>query len=221
MATIISSVKINNPFFIRKKSVKQSVKKTKIELKQEEASKKSTRSTTNRMRPQPYQALQKLPFQPNVCMFRCSGPVCAFTALALGKKKNNHHKQRKNNEGFFHLQNIWVYKSWKDNMTIVHFEPMTRIELVTPSLPRKYSTPELHRQNQSGRRDSNPRPSAWKANALSTELLPQCLLHKKCRRSDNRQSAHWVGKAGFEPTKAYASRFTVCPSWPLWYFPKI
>ena len=24
----------------------------------------------------------------------------------------------------------------------------------------------------SGRRDSNPRPSAWKANALSTELLP-------------------------------------------------
>ena len=26
---------------------------------------------------------------------------------------------------------------------------------------------------QSGRRDSNPRPSAWKANALSTELLPQ------------------------------------------------
>ena len=26
--------------------------------------------------------------------------------------------------------------------------------------------------NKSGRRDSNPRPSAWKANALSTELLP-------------------------------------------------
>ena len=25
----------------------------------------------------------------------------------------------------------------------------------------------------SGRRDSNPRPSAWKANALSTGLLPQ------------------------------------------------
>ena len=26
--------------------------------------------------------------------------------------------------------------------------------------------------NESGRRGSNPRPSAWKANALSTELLP-------------------------------------------------
>ena len=29
-------------------------------------------------------------------------------------------------------------------------EPMTRIELVTPSLPRKYSTPELHRQLWAG-----------------------------------------------------------------------
>ncbi len=29
---------------------------------------------------------------------------------------------------------------------------------------------------QSGRRGSNPRPSAWKANALSTELLPQFLF---------------------------------------------
>ena len=28
-----------------------------------------------------------------------------------------------------------------------------------------------------------------------------------------------VGRAGFEPTKAFASRFTVCPSWPLWYLP--
>ena len=30
-----------------------------------------------------------------------------------------------------------------------------------------------HLIHQSGRRGSNPRPSAWKANALSTELLPQ------------------------------------------------
>ena len=52
---------------------------------------------------------------------------------------------------------------------------MMRIELMTSSLPRKRSTPELHRQLLflSGRRDSNSRPLAWKANALSTELLPQ------------------------------------------------
>ena len=53
---------------------------------------------------------------------------------------------------------------------------MTRIELVTSSLPRKHSTTELHRHISpfylSGRRDSNSRPSAWKADALPTELLP-------------------------------------------------
>ena len=47
-----------------------------------------------------------------------------------------------------------------------------RIELTTSSLPRKRSTPELHWRNLSGRRGSNPRPSAWKADALPTELLP-------------------------------------------------
>ncbi len=54
-----------------------------------------------------------------------------------------------------------------------------RIELMTPSLPRKCSTPELHRQYMSGRRDSNPRPSAWKANALPTELLPLIFLFRR------------------------------------------
>ena len=63
---------------------------------------------------------------------------------------------------------------------------MTGLEPVTSSLPRKCSTTELHRQRLSGKRDSNPRPSAWKADALSTELLPQT----------------FVGKDGFEPPKA-------------------
>ena len=49
---------------------------------------------------------------------------------------------------------------------------MARIELATSSLPRKRSTPELHWRSLSGRRGSNPRPSAWKADALPTELLP-------------------------------------------------
>ena len=65
---------------------------------------------------------------------------------------------------------------------------MTGIEPVTSSLPRKRSTPELHRLNiaLSGRRDSNPRPSALKADALATELLPLV----------------FVGRTGFEPVKA-------------------
>ena len=47
---------------------------------------------------------------------------------------------------------------------------------------------------ESGRRGSNPRPSAWKANALSTELLPQFLWavmdsnHRR-RKSAELQSA--------------------------------
>ncbi len=57
------------------------------------------------------------------------------------------------------------YKSYK-------VELLMRIELATSSLPRKCSTTELQQQ-WSERRDSNPRPSAWKANALSTELLSQ------------------------------------------------
>ena len=52
---------------------------------------------------------------------------------------------------------------------------MTGIEPVTSSLPRKCSTSELHR-HVSGRRDSNPRPTAWKAVALPTELRPLIII---------------------------------------------
>src|SRR6266851_7722329 len=77
----------------------------------------------------------------------------------------------------------------------VTLEPAMRFELMTSSLPRRRSTPELRglsgklltcqslkiskRQvsnlshcKWSGRRDSNSRPSAWKADALPTELHP-------------------------------------------------
>ncbi len=60
-------------------------------------------------------------------------------------------------------------------MDLKHFfmhEPMTGIEPVASSLPRKRSTPELHRQDKSGKRDSNPPPTAWKAVALPDELFP-------------------------------------------------
>ena len=44
----------------------------------------------------------------------------------------------------------------------------------------------------SGKRDSNPRPSAWEADALPTELLPQIfpiLLHYKCTKKSNNATA--------------------------------
>ena len=55
---------------------------------------------------------------------------------------------------------------------------------MTSSLPRKRSTPELHwLLNWSGRRGSNPRPSAWKADALPTELLPHTFEYKNSGES--------------------------------------
>ena len=57
----------------------------------------------------------------------------------------------------------------------------------------------------SGKRGSNPRPPAWKASALSTELFPQ-----------HQPPLQEVGGDGFEPPKSKDDRFTVCPIWPLW-----
>ena len=66
-------------------------------------------------------------------------------------------------------------------------ELLPRVELGTSSLPRMRSTTELKQQYVSGKRDSNPRPPAWKASALSTELFPQnwpqpTLRESLCRR---------------------------------------
>ena len=70
----------------------------------------------------------------------------------------------------------------------VFLELMAGVEPATSSLPRMRSTTELHQQHRigsatarkyerikksSGKRGSNPRPPAWKASALSTELFPR------------------------------------------------
>ena len=96
---------------------------------------------------------------------------------------------------------------------------MPRVELGTSSLPRKRSTPELHRQwlassrwthtvFLSGRRDSNSRHSAWKADALPTELLPLAILKAWC--GDNRIRTYSV----------IDNRFTVCPGSPTPAYPR-
>ena len=83
---------------------------------------------------------------------------------------------------------------------------MAGFEPATSSLPRKCSTPELHWQLclLSGRRGSNPRPSAWKADALPSELLPQLSLWAKMDSNHRRykpadlQSAPF-GLSGIRP----------------------
>ena len=103
-------------------------------------------------------------------------------------------------------------------------EPMKGIEPPTPSLPWKCSTPELHWLEKwpfaifaeagqspfpfkwSGRRDSNPRPSAWKADALPTELRPR---------------TNWCGGDRIRTYSGIANRFTVCPVSPTSAHPQI
>jgi hypothetical protein len=69
---------------------------------------------------------------------------------------------------------------------------MMGIEPMTSSLPRKRSTPELHRpKNRAGNEARTRDPSAWKADALPTELLPQL-----------GRFYFLVGGGGFEPPKA-------------------
>ena len=79
---------------------------------------------------------------------------------------------------------------------------------MTSSLPRKCSTPELHRHHffLSGRRGSNSRPSAWKADALSTELLPQL---KWAGTDSNRRRR--------QPTDLQSARFNHLPTYPKFW----
>ena len=83
------------------------------------------------------------------------------------------------------------------------------IEPMASSLPRKRSTSELHwlfKRAEDEVRTRDPQ-------------LGRLMLYQLSYFRNNKKNK--VGRAGFEPTKAYASRFTVCPSWPLWYLPNI
>ena len=124
-------------------------------------------------------------------------------------------------------------------------EPTTRIELVTSSLPRMCSTDwatwayEFIRRTPnsmnpaiigasrhifkksmewSGKRDSNPRPSAWKADALAPELFP---LSRDPYRSPSIKGLYPIhftdGGGRIRTSVGFAGRFTVCSLWPLGY----
>jgi hypothetical protein len=93
---------------------------------------------------------------------------------------------------------------------------MKGIEPPTPSLPWKCSTPELHWQNKpligkelSGRRDSNSRPSAWKADALPTELLPPLMITSYI------SNPLMVGVIGFEPIQSETTDLQSAPALQL------
>lgn len=69
--------------------------------------------------------------------------------------------------------------------------------------------------------DLNPRPPGYEP-----DELPDCSTPRQTHAKDGvgafkrlqwLQSQVLVERGGFEPPKAYASRFTVCPVWPLRY----
>src|SRR5215510_14446382 len=63
-------------------------------------------------------------------------------------------------------------------------------------------------ERETGFEPATPSLEGWRSTA---ELFPPI------RKS---LPAQVVGRGGFEPPKAYASRFTVCPLWPLGYLPE-
>ena len=80
----------------------------------------------------------------------------------------------------------------------------------------------------SGKRGSNPRPSAWKADALAIELFPHATVVPRQILSPTAKAVFVnatillhgreivvVEGGGFEPPKSYDDRFTVCSLWPL------
>ena len=88
---------------------------------------------------------------------------------------------------------------------------MMGIEPMTPSLPRKCSTSELHRQwnraeDEARTRDPN---------------LGRVMLYQLSYFRINSHLENGVGRGGFEPPKSSDNRFTVCPIWPLWNLPDL
>ena len=71
------------------------------------------------------------------------------------------------------MDGMWRWKTRADD------ENWTR----DPFLTKEVLYPWATSATLSGRRDSNPRPSAWKANALSTELLPLVVFQNKRKKN--------------------------------------
>src|SRR5882762_12038103 len=65
-------------------------------------------------------------------------------------------------------------------------------------------------ERETGFEPATPSLEGWRSTA---ELFP------RVRSVRNPSPQGMVGRGGFEPPKAFASRFTVCPLWPLGYLP--
>jgi hypothetical protein len=71
----------------------------------------------------------------------------------------------------------------------------------------------------SGKRGSNPQPSAWKADALPVELFPhktgEAAYYSNNCLSIEMKTTIIGGEGRIRTSEGVANRFTVCPLWPL------
>src|SRR5438552_11273033 len=74
------------------------------------------------------------------------------------------------------------------------------------SPPAKPWAPRYRLERETGFEPATPSLEGWRSTA---ELFPPLRV--------TYASTEMVGRGGFEPPKAYASRFTVCPLWSLGY----
>src|SRR5215470_17361924 len=72
---------------------------------------------------------------------------------------------------------------------------------------------ECRVERETGFEPATPSLEGWRSTA---ELFPHSLQMSVVYLSS---PSAMVGRGGFEPPKASASRFTVCPLWPLGYLP--
>ena len=70
-------------------------------------------------------------------------------------------------------------------------------------------------ERETGFEPATPSLEGWRSTA---ELFPP-VLPTRSMSIKRSAGAQVVGRGGFEPPKAFASRFTVCPLWPLGYLP--
>src|SRR5688572_29836165 len=68
-------------------------------------------------------------------------------------------------------------------------------------------------ERETGFEPATPSLEGWRSTA---ELFPPVVLQRSLSVTIAKVV---VGRGGFEPPKAFASRFTVCPLWPLGYLP--
>src|SRR5262245_27776719 len=99
-------------------------------------------------------------------------------------------------------------------------ERETGFEPATPSLEGWRSTAELFPRIAATRTLRRPPSDLAGQAALATIAATRTSRRPPTVLAWHAAPATMVGRGGFEPPKAFASRFTVCPLWPLGYLPE-